>query len=86
VQRGRPYTHKDVLSSIKDGFQTHALLNNVGVQEWRQVIEAYVRDEMGPYVQDEHHLGVLSNEFRRKLAELKGESYETVSEAHNLQV
>jgi hypothetical protein len=74
------------LSAIKEGFATFAGLKGVGVQEWRQAAETFVRDDMGRFVEDEFQLASLHEHFHRMLATAKGEAYVGARMAHDMQV
>lgn len=86
VEAGLPYSHHAILSAIKEGFATFAGLKGVGVQEWRQAAETFVRDDMGRFVEDEFQLASLHEHFHRMLATAKGEAYVGARMAHDMQV
>ena len=86
VQQGRPYTHDDVLSFIKDSFRTYAKLDGVGVREYRQATEAHVREDFGPLIQEEHLLAHLGDDFGKVLADASGEEFVASAAAQDLQV
>jgi hypothetical protein len=86
VEAGRPYSHHAILSAIKEGFATFAGLKGVGVHEWRQAAETFVRDDMGPFVEDEFQLAWLHEQFHKILVTAKGEAYVGARMAHDMQV
>jgi hypothetical protein len=86
VRQGRPCTHDDVLSLIKNGFRTYAKLDGVGVREYRQATEALVREDLGPLIQEEHLLAHLGDDFRKVLADASGEEFVATAAAQDLQV
>jgi hypothetical protein len=86
VEEGSPYSHHAILSAIKEGFATYAGLEGVGVHEWRQAEETFVRDDMGPFVEDEFQLASLNEHFQKILATRKGEAYVGEWMAHDVQV